>query len=427
MSAQTPLSLDTLRSAVRDAAAIRAVSRLQPAGGPGDKLFPSSYAVGDREPTKYAVEQRRVDGQTVECVLLDSVASQANRMEEALRRAWDRGQLTDLPVIAVDFSASEGLEDLDRITALDAPHRIADALLRDASLDGTPFRFSPPGEALTRARPDNAGPLFRWCPTALVFGVWDSTGPRGGMGSKFPRALVSEVVGINSVRGVKTASRLDPAGIEIKAATLLEAKDASQMWTLDESEAVMEGKAAKKYGRTKSESGKPSAANHGNVAPSIEDRAGGVTMDYAVQTTVLSLTALRRLGFPTDGDNQPVSRERRAQVEQAAHTALAALGLAAIALSRDEGYYFRSRCHLVPQGPLSFELIDRDGAISGPFTLSRTQAIDLLHQAADAARAAGIGWEQGEISLKPAPKLVALIQRSRTVKATGQGDEQAEK
>src|SRR5690554_5855641 len=61
------------------AVAIRARTRLLPAGGAHEKIFPPTYQGG-----QYALEKRLVDGQPVDVVLLDSVASQANRMELAL-------------------------------------------------------------------------------------------------------------------------------------------------------------------------------------------------------------------------------------------------------------------------------------------------------------------------------------------------------
>src|SRR5207237_10224568 len=90
--------------------AIRIRQRLQPAGGPGDKVFPPTYATGDNT-LKYAGETRRIDGKDVPTVLLDSVASQANRMEEALLAAWQQQKL-GFPVIGVDFSGDPALADL---------------------------------------------------------------------------------------------------------------------------------------------------------------------------------------------------------------------------------------------------------------------------------------------------------------------------
>lgn len=85
----TELSYASLRTLVAaDGVAIRVRQRLQPAGGAGDKVFPPTYATDDRT-LKYAVESRRIEGRDVPCVLLDSVASRANRIEESLLDAWE--------------------------------------------------------------------------------------------------------------------------------------------------------------------------------------------------------------------------------------------------------------------------------------------------------------------------------------------------
>jgi CRISPR-associated protein Csb1 len=85
MSTPTHLTLSALTAAVAGGAvAIRAVTKLMSAGGPGDKVFPPTYVREGKAETKYAMELRKVDGRDVMTVLLDSVASQANRIEEAL-------------------------------------------------------------------------------------------------------------------------------------------------------------------------------------------------------------------------------------------------------------------------------------------------------------------------------------------------------
>lgn len=207
MTSPTKLTLSQLTEAVAGGSvAIRAITRLEPAGGPADKVFPPTYVKDKQSTTKYAFETRKVDGRDVETVLLDSVASQANRIEESLLEGWRRGELS-FPVIAVDFTGTEGLADLEQITSLQAPHRVADAILRDSVDDsGTPFRQTTVGVACTDAKPNHATAMFVHCPTALLFGVWDSTGPRGGLGAKFQRVVVSEIVGYDAVAGVKVAS-----------------------------------------------------------------------------------------------------------------------------------------------------------------------------------------------------------------------------
>src|SRR5690348_5008230 len=105
------LSFEQLQEAVAGpVAAIRLRTQLQPAGGAGDKVFPPTYAGG-----MYACEKRRQDGQLVRTVLLDSVQSQANRLEQALLRAYDQ-QKVKIPLMVVKFSS---VPDVGRITALD--------------------------------------------------------------------------------------------------------------------------------------------------------------------------------------------------------------------------------------------------------------------------------------------------------------------
>lgn len=420
------LTLDVLRAAVAGgAAAIRSITKLEPAGGPGDKVFPPTYVKDGRTQTKYAMEERILDGRKVQTVLLDSVASQANRMEEALLEGWRRGELK-IPIVQVDFSTEADIADLDRITALQAPHRIADALLRDSVLDGTPFRATSIGASFGDSRPTHATGMYKYCPTALVFGCWDSTGPKGGLGAKFQRSLVSEIVGYDVVAGVKTASRIDPAGIERKGGTVYESKANPNEWTVFEKEAAQEKGKPKLFSRKGAEGkGTPATVNHGNIPPSIDTEAGGVTMDHAVQTTVLSLAGLRRLRFQTSTEGARLPDAKRDEVETAARTALAALALAAIVYQRENDYDLRSRSLLVAKNPLVLEVLGRDGASPQTYVLGRGDAARLLADASAAAKKVGLGWQEEPITLKPAPKLAHLIRESRKLAAAGEVEETA--
>src|SRR5689334_18365363 len=104
-----------------DASAIRSVTKLQPAGGPGDKIFPPTYAN-----STYAFENRVVDGTRIRTVLLDSTQSQANRFEEVLLDVFRSGRL-GIPVFEMSIPGH------DSVTSLTAPHRIHDAILRDST------------------------------------------------------------------------------------------------------------------------------------------------------------------------------------------------------------------------------------------------------------------------------------------------------
>lgn len=387
------MKIADLQAAVQTGAAFRSRTSLQPAGGPGDKVFPPTYLGA-----KYA-EEERVDpatGQRIKCVLLDSVQSQANRMEEALQEAVDRGRL-QLPLLVVDFSGVELIDPIGRISSLQVPHRASDAILRDSVVDGTPFRSSEYGRRIDEADVANATPIFEVCPTALLFGMWDSTGPKGGLGAKFARAIVSEIVGIDAEIGTRTSSRIDP--MQIRAGALV-FKNKDKTWSM------AEGKAKGAVS--------PSEINHGNIPPDIA--AGGVTLREAVQTTVISLPALRRLRFPVDG-NADVRRD------DAARAVLAALGLCAATLAAETGFDLRSRCLLWPTAPMKWELLARPGVAPPEFTLDSNQAIELLNAAVDSAVKCGLPWRTKPIVMQPSANFVKLLQRSQELAAAGDGAE----
>jgi len=396
MSEVKPLTFDDVKKAVEGSAcAFRCRSELQPAGGAGDKVFPPTYMGA-----VYAREQRRVPGSEhpLECVLLDSVQSQANRMEEALQAAVDEGRLT-MPVIEVDFSgADEGLlTPIGKVTSLQAPHRIADAILRDSLLGDKPFRKTDQGKKVDAVSLASATALYELCPTALVFGMWDSTGPKGGLGAKFQRAMVSEIVGIDAVYGVKTSSRIDP--LQIRAAVKVVKGD--DEWAIAEDPKAKAAIA-------------PSEVNHGNIPPDVSE--GGVTIGSAEQSITLSLPALRRLQFPLNG-------KADAKVNQAGRTVLAALGLCAAALAVEKGFDLRSRCLLWPSGPMDWELLDRPGEAPAKLMLGAEAAIGLLNEAVAAAEALGLKWRSEPLILKPSPQLVALVKKSQKLAVASGGEE----
>jgi len=387
------MNLDILRKAVSGpAAALRSRTILQPAGGEGDKVFPPTYAGA-----VYAREERQINGAKVPCVLLDSVQAQANRLEEALQRALDAGTLKDVPVLNVDFTGLGLLDEVGRVSSLEAPHRIADAILRDSQHDGQPFRKSDLGKSLDQASLQNATPLYKLCPTALIFGLWDSTGPKGGLGAKFQRALVSEIIGVNAQIGVKTSSRIDPLGMRA-AAKVIKKPDGSYELAGDKAKDAVS----------------PSEVNHGNIPPDISP-TGGATIDHAEQTVVLSLAALRKLRFPVDGKATP---ERDA----AARTALAALALTATTLAAESGFDLRSRCLLWPTGTMKWELLEKPGQAPAEFTLTADAAIKLLGEAVAAAEKQGLIWQKEPVKLTPSPNLVALLKRSQEIAAKTPGD-----
>lgn len=418
------ITYEELREAVAGTGVgLRARTMLEPLGGPGDKVFPATYGVDRGAATKYAVEQRRLGTEMVDAVVLDSVASQANRFELALLDGLRAGELS-VPLVSVDFRRTEGLERFDRISSLEAPHRVFDAILRDSLHGDVLFRLSEVGQAITEASVKNAAAMFRYSPTTLLFGGWDSTGPKGGLGNKYERAITSEIVGLGVARGSKTSSRIDPLGIERSAGPLYFANSDDGTWTLDESEAKRDknDKPELYKGAGDGEAGRPSIANLGNITPSIDTRAGGVTVEQIIATTVISFAQLRRLRFPVDAAGKLLEGEQRRAAEIAARTALAALGLAAAVLAFEEGFDLRSRCVLVATSDLSFDLLRRGSADPSSFSLDRAGVLQLLSSASAAAADAGVPWLADEVVLRPTDRLAELVRRSQVLVPDGEAE-----
>ena len=405
------MSIDfgVLKDAISASAAFRRISRLQPIGGRGDKIFPPTYP-GERnnDPARHVFERRRIDGKDVWCVLIDSVQSQANRLEEALLAAADGeegAEAVPMPYVTVDFRGA-GLEPLERITSLDAPHRVYDAILRDSLLDSVPFMESDEGRRLAAAKPGDATALLEISPTALVFGAWHSQGEGGGLGAKFPRTIVSEIVAVDTpveevlfdqrtgeIRarsaGRRTGSRIDPLGILRK----VEVFKGASGWGTDQASA---GKGAKKV--------RPSEINHSNIAPTVEPL--GVTCDHVEHRATITLAGIRRLRFG-GGERDAAGR-----------TLVVALGLLAIAEQDARGYALRSRCDLVCEGVAPLELVHWDGS-STAVDFDRDSAPVLYREAYRQAEAAGFAFRS--LTLTPQDKLVEIVRKSRELALEGEG------
>ena len=424
MDTSNMLSLELLNTMMKaDVVAIRGKAILKPAGGPSDKVFPPTHSVDETKvKSRYAFETRRINGNNIECVLLDSVQSQANRMEEALQNLW-KAERIKIPVVAADFSQ---FPEVGIVTSLSAPHRISDALLRDSVIEEDSrkilFRLSTLGKSFTDATPKNATELFKVCPTALVFGLWDSTGPKGGLGSKFGRCLVSEIVGINVQKGVQTSSKIDPTGIvTVPVYRARSPNDGEPAWTTETLEAATEVSKRNskeldfvKVGDNAKTMGKPSAINHSNIPPTITELTGGVTLDYAEHTVVLSIAGVRKLGFGGTHD-------------QKVHAVLVALALLAVLGNEAAGHDLRSRCLLIPEQGKSLRLVEIDRRGNEKAIELDLDGAILLYIAAVEALPESLKLNiksQAFATLQPSARLIQLIEKSRALSVAGADGEE---
>ena len=219
--------------------------------------------------------------------MIDNVPSQANRLEDALRR---HRTATGLPEFVLDLSGLTGLPaHLPRsLSSLQFPHRNADAYLRDARLGDRDFVKTDLGRSIFGATAQTCGPLIGWFPQALLYGCWQSHLGKKRANTKHARAWVSEIVGWNpaptdvvKVPGLKG----DPLNLSVEDRVNSNPDDRLE-WTIGK-EAVQ---GAKKD--------KLSEIGHGQVPFMGADAAAGpVSFTGITQRATLSFAQLRRISL----------------------------------------------------------------------------------------------------------------------------------
>lgn len=378
-------------SGPNDTAGIRIAATYAPALGPGSKIYPPTFPVTtpDKDWKRYLVDNRfDSTGNPVQAVLVDSIQSQANRLEEALQDALDAGDVS-FPVLDLVFPF-DGRD--NHITNLVAPHRSVDAYFRDAERDGIDWESTPVGKELLAATARTARPLFRQTPTDLFLGHWESQ-RKTQRSRKIARAYSSEMIGLNPQMGRSAAVRIDPFEIVGAMKVSLPKGTPPAEWVF-----VGDSKAGEK----------PSKVNLGNV-PSTEDGKEprtwvGTSVTAVDRLGFISFAALQRFSFP-DADRTP----DRA-IDAAGRAVLAALALYGDRRAfASAGLFLRSGCDLVLRSEaLSFL---STGEVLDPLAVNVADAADLVKHAVAKAAALGLTFADS-ITLQPKAKLVQLVEQS---------------
>jgi CRISPR-associated protein Csb1 len=374
-----------------DLGAIRIRARYEPAAGKGAKVYPPTFGSQNRG-APYLIEMRYVDGAdtAVETVLLDSIGSQANRIEAALLDALKRkeplgtnGTSFALPLLIVEANIHGRAIQL---TSLEMPHRSADAYLRDSERNGKKFDDTDLGKKLRAAKLDDVTVLYQHCPTALVFGTWDSHRGRPELSFKSARVWTSEMFGVEPKLGFKVGSRMDPLGMlggEVQRGDKAKADEDPYEWRLikiegDQTKEDVSGAPAGAL----SKKDKLSNVGHGNYPPEVSD--GGVAVRDIHRVAALSLAGLRRFHFPVEGK---VDQDRDA----AGRTVLATLALLGDRLAFSSADLFlRSGCDLVQMQERIVAV--KRGGNEDELTFDINDAKALFVEAVKAAEVKGLNW-----------------------------------
>ena len=370
-------------SAVEGASALRLIVNLKPATADG-LVYPPTYEGGT-----HIFRPAWVDGEKRRAVLLDSVQSQSNRIEMAILDAYRRGSLP-YPDIKLVVKSATGEESY---SVLELSHRVYDAALRLSKSDGVLFAQSEIGKAIYAARADKATALFREAPVTLALGGWDSHGRGGPLVSKLPRLITSEIIGLDAEPVSRGAVKFDPMDIRKEAGPIFRSKEPDRLFEIDKAKASEK----REY--------KPSEVGLGNV-PNFSER--GAVITEAVQTSVVSCGAVRRLRFELDGGFYDDGRDKSGQ------TAIVALALFGLFAQMESGYYLRSGCDLFPTQEPKVEIIGRTLEEINAHPISASDAREALSQAIDDAKSHGLEWRKEAITAEADERLITLVERSRT-------------
>jgi CRISPR-associated protein Csb1 len=345
------LNADTIKNWIDRKGPVALVLKefLVPVEGEGAVFFPPTYAPPSKtEDSNYNIDVL-ADGTKV--ALIDSVGSQANRMEPIF--GGDDPVLSAL-VPKVAFEIGGGLA----ISLLEAGHRLGDALIRSSTLkDEAKEAFA---DFLSK---NDATKIAKLAPTSLVFGVWDSRDTF----AKIPR-LVQSVIRAWDVDKLKRSAQYTPP------------IDYSKLDVFSEDE------------KKKSEGDASTPlAKRGFVAPATNALGGIIARGPIIRDVTLNLIALRRLNAGTPADSEKLRRY--------------ILGLCLVAATEPLDGFLRQGCLLVPKAdqPAEWEQVARTGQRE-KVALDNEQARTLAAQWAKdygvgEARAAKFGKELAKADL----------------------------
>jgi CRISPR-associated protein Csb1 len=375
-------NIEVLQEALQRGSVLRLRLKLEPAGA-GGLVYPPTYDQG-----KHIFRDAWVEGEQRKVVVLDSPQSQANRIELALLDAHQRGDIA-YPDIEISVPAPRGEE---RYSVLQLSHRAYDAALLLTMQDGVPFKNTELGKAIYGARLERASGLYTHAPVMLALGGWDSHSGGGPLSAKIPRAVTSEIIGVDALPAHRGAVKFDPMDIRKGAGPLYESKDRDRIFELDPKAAANNKKK------------NPSDFGLGNV-PAFGER--GASIRYAEQNSLVSLAAVRRLRFEgADGDLDP-ERDRAGQA------VVVTLGLYGLLTQMESGYFLRSGCDLLPVADPTLEIVGRSLAEVESCAISAEAARAALVDALAKAERHGLVWRKEVVSLTADDRLRRLVELSR--------------
>lgn len=292
------------------------LSPVESLDGNGGIVYPPTYAdIG------YNIDTL-ADGTKV--ALIDSVGSQANRMEPIFKEAGDGEDPNPLAALVPQLNVV--LKDGNKLSILDIPHRAADSAVKacPSLVESLTLAF----DSLRQS--GDCSHLCALAPTSLLFGVWDSR----GKGEKRPRL----------VRSVIRAWDVDVLSAAAQYSSTAKLLDENTKEELQQEVGSLRRRKVKNRVADLAEAGfadVPSTFRKNDKIPDYVDGRlnpdkrvlGGVLVRDRIEREVtVNLVALRGL--------------RGSNAEDTVHVRKYLLGLALLAATADIDLFLREGCHV---------------------------------------------------------------------------------
>jgi CRISPR-associated protein Csb1 len=323
-----PELINTWADDLNGPVALHLKQKLVPVEGEGGVVFPPTYAdIG------YNIDTLE-DGTKV--VTIDSVGSQANRMEPIFKRP---PYSSLVPQIEIELSLKEedGEKYSEKRSLLDLPHRSADAVVNSC-----PTLAPAMSKAFRVLRyHGDAGPLCRLAPTSLVFGVWDS---RGGSAEKRAR-LVRSIMRAWDVQPLHAAAQFNSVwkSLSPEQQAELEREAKAKKTELSQKGFADAPVTFRKVGQR----AQIPEFRHGSPNPERRVLGGVLTKDPIERDISVNLVALRGLAGRNDEETSAIRRYL--------------LALALITATGEIDLYLREGCNLRFAGKESWKSVPRRG------------------------------------------------------------------
>lgn len=357
------------------ASSLSIAAKVAPAGGDMAGVVPAKYATSNGGPA-YCFQQRLINSELRDVVLVDSVGSTSNRSEQILAEGIRNnfGELAKTPRMSLTYFKENPEKEEIKFYDCEISHRMVDAHFRAGKFNGVNLVENDDYKTARNASRDNLMSIMELSPVSLIFGAWDST--RKGKQLRLARIVTGETIGVLPVC-------LDKNSLSKGGGARLDIVSAGYEPNIKDN---IKNIAANMGLHDTTNKKKPSDIGFGHIPPGGIDALGPVACTDVYRFHWISFSRLRQMRFGNE-----------IELDVTCRALLAALALN-LTVKSNEDLAFRSGCELDLIEDVKIS-IKRRGTSEEYMDLSVDDVDALLSEAIGYAVEKGVKWEGQELEI----------------------------